>query len=222
MSENILQVTKNDAVSLITIGAYGDVGFAGEISSPTLKKMAGKMNVCKGSDRLLTDVLNINFNDPDNEANYYGVIGTEDASTLINSPVTSGAFYAYREVLTIKSPRQNYKTIVRLTEAYPVPGRLWIRVYNPDIASWSSWKFLNQSLKAVSYSSTVPANTGGVNIPFTIPEGYSTFAITNVHMTGVEGFCNLQRVENGMINVFVVVTNRKADIMNVEATVIYQ
>lgn len=36
------------------------------------------------------------------------------------------------------------KTIVRLTEAYPVAGRIWTTVYNTDFSSWSSWKNKNR------------------------------------------------------------------------------
>lgn len=107
-----------------------------------IQAVSKKQNFCKGSDRLLTDVLQIDFTNPTGESNSYGVIATEDASKLLNSPVTDGAFYAYREVLTIKSASKDYKVIVRLTEAYPSPGRIWIRMYNPDTSNWSGWKVI--------------------------------------------------------------------------------
>ena len=107
-----------------------------------IQAVSKKQNFCKGSDRLLTDVLIIDFTNPTGESNSYGVIATEDASKLLNSPVTDGAFYAYREVLTIKSVPKDYKVIVRLTEAYPSPGRTWIKAYNPNISDWSDWKVI--------------------------------------------------------------------------------
>ena len=110
--------------------------------SEGIQAVSKKQNFCKGSDRLLTDVLIIDFKNPTGESNSYGVIATEDASKLLNSPVTDGAFYAYREVLTIKSALKDYKVIVRLTEAYPSPGRIWIRMYNPDTSNWSGWKVI--------------------------------------------------------------------------------
>lgn len=110
--------------------------------SEGIQAVSKKQNFCKGSDRLLTDVLIIDFKDPTGESNSYGVIATEDASKLLNSPVTDGAFYAYREVLTIKSASKDYKVIVRLTEAYPSPGRIWIKMYNPDTSNWSGWKVI--------------------------------------------------------------------------------
>ena len=110
--------------------------------SEGIQAVSKKQNFCKGSDRLLTDVLIIDFKNPTGESNSYGVISTEDASKLLNSPVTDGAFYAYREVLTIKSASKDYKVIVRLTEAYPSPGRIWIKMYNPDTSNWSGWKVI--------------------------------------------------------------------------------
>lgn len=110
--------------------------------SEGIQAVSKKQNFCKGSDRLLTDVLIIDFKNPTGESNSYGVIATEDASKLLNSPVTDGAFYAYREVLTIKSASKDYKVIVRLTEAYPSPGRIWIIMYNPDTSNWSGWKVI--------------------------------------------------------------------------------
>lgn len=107
-----------------------------------IQAVSKKQNFCKGSDRLLTDVLQIDFTNPTGESNSYGVIATEDASKLLNSPVADGAFYAYREVLTIKSASKNYKVIARLTEAYPSPGRTWIKAYNPDVSGWSDWKVI--------------------------------------------------------------------------------
>lgn len=106
------------------------------------KAISKNQNFCKGSDRLLTDVLQIDFTNPTGESNSYGVIATEDASKLLNSPVADGAFYAYREVLTIKNHTKDYKVIVRLTEAYPSPGRIWIKAYNPDVSDWSNWKVI--------------------------------------------------------------------------------
>lgn len=122
--------------------AIEDVSQSLGLLSEGIQAVSKKQNFCKGSDRLLTDVLIIDFKNPAGESNSYGVIATEDASKLLNSPVTDGAFYAYREVLTIKSASKDYKVIVRLTEAYPSPGRIWIRMYNPDTSNWSGWKVI--------------------------------------------------------------------------------
>ena len=123
-------------------GAIAENKDAIEDVTQRIQAVSKKQNFCKGSDRLLTDVLIIDFKNPTGESNSYGVIATEDASKLLNSPVTDGAFYAYREVLTIKSASKDYKVIVRLTEAYPSPGRIWLKMYNPDTSNWSGWKVI--------------------------------------------------------------------------------
>lgn len=94
---------------------------------------------------IITDLLNININGVMNEPYMYpGSVATEDASTLKNSPIKTGAFYTYREVFFI--PNQGIvgntygKTIIRLTEAYPVSGRIWTNVYNTDLNDWTGWK----------------------------------------------------------------------------------
>ncbi len=74
---------------------------------------------------------------------YPGVIATEDASTIEGLPIKSNPFYAYREVFYI--PNQGIpnnakgKTIVRITEAYPNAGRIWICSYNADTQKWTRW-----------------------------------------------------------------------------------
>lgn len=94
---------------------------------------------------IITDLLSVNINGVMNKSYMYpGSVATEDASTLANSPVKSGAFYAHREVLFI--PNQGIvgntygKTIVRLTEAYPITGRIWTCSYNTDFSTWTGWK----------------------------------------------------------------------------------
>ena len=92
-------------------------------------------------DHYCSDLLGVATSNMDDSRNQASVVGTEDASTLQNSPITTGAFYAYREVVLIKSPVSNgTKVIVRLTEMYPTAGRIWINAWNPDIFSWSGWK----------------------------------------------------------------------------------
>ena len=70
-----------------------------------------------------------------------GCVATEDASELSDSPVTEGAFYAWRELFWIPNASKNGggKFIVRLTEAYPIAGRIWITAYNTDMSEWSQW-----------------------------------------------------------------------------------
>ena len=75
-----------------------------------------------------------------------GTIATEDATTLLNTPVTSGPFYAYREVFALQlSNGSGRKYVVRMTEAYPSPGRIWTCCYNTDTSKWSGWSSVGGS-----------------------------------------------------------------------------
>ena len=75
-----------------------------------------------------------------------GVVATEDARTLKLPPIVSGPFYAYREVFVIPGvDGGGRKFIVRLTETYPSPGRIWCRCYNTDASKWSGWSSVGGS-----------------------------------------------------------------------------
>lgn len=108
-----------------------------------------------------TDLWLIDINSPFGAANSDWSFGTEDASTLINSPVTSGPFYGYRKVYQVHSSVTNhYKTIVELHEAYPSRGRIWTSEYNPDIG-WSGWwhNYTNADQIPVSNGGTGASNS---------------------------------------------------------------
>ena len=96
----------------------------------------GRKNFC-------INLLDVNMDDPDAYQNKASVVATEDASTLANSPITSDAFYAYREVLFINSPTGGRpKCIVKLTQSYPMDHCIWLNVHDPNIGDWSGWKSL--------------------------------------------------------------------------------
>ena len=67
-------------------------------------------------------------------------VNTEDASTLINSPVTSGAFYAIREVFFTPSAYNvnNNHILITLKEVYPQRGRVWSRMYDVHQGAWNT------------------------------------------------------------------------------------
>lgn len=89
----------------------------------------------------VTNLIDINLNTWNDNLNRITSIATEDATGLTNSPITSGAFYCTREVLFAGGANDNGReVIVRLTEGYPVTGRIWINMYSPYIGSWSGWK----------------------------------------------------------------------------------
>ena len=83
------------------------------------------------------DLLLINADYLYSKENQNMVVATEDASTLINSPI----MYAYREVLPIISRIDKYKFIIRLTENYPFSGRVCTNTYNSNRADnkWIGW-----------------------------------------------------------------------------------
>lgn len=112
------------------------------------------------------DLRLIDINDNFGTANYDMSFGTEDASTLINSPVTSGPFYGYRKVYQVHSSAANhYKTIVEIHEAYPMRGRIWTSEYNSDIG-WSGWwhNYTNADQIPVSNGGTGASNSYNAQI----------------------------------------------------------
>lgn len=101
------------------------------------------------------DLWMIDIKNPLGDANSDWSFGTEDASTLTNSPVTSGAFYGYRKVYQVHSSVANhYKTIVEIHEAYPMRGRIWTSEYNPD-TGWNGW------WHTYTNADTIPVSNGG-------------------------------------------------------------
>lgn len=92
-----------------------------------------------GSNKAATDMLLIHTNASTSLVNNQNsFVGTEDATTLTNSPVTSGAFYAYRTVYPLKTD-VGTKVCVELRELYPSLGRVWVNLYQSNTTSWSGW-----------------------------------------------------------------------------------
>lgn len=124
------------------------------------------------------DLWLININNPLDSSNYDWSFGTEDASTLINSPVTSGAFYGYRKVYQVHSSVANhYKTIVEIHEAYPMRGRIWTSEYNPD-SGWSGWwhNYTNADQIPVSNGGTGASNSYDAQINLNMVHGHDIVA----------------------------------------------
>lgn len=122
-------------------------------------------------------------------------VATEDANTLVNSPVISGPFYAIRKVTAIPSG-EGYHITVTLYETYPVDGRIWTRMYDSNLKSWTPrWKsgidfapngIVSDNIGSLSYSdwwasiseiyAAMPDNTrkivhGIINVAGDIPTG---------------------------------------------------
>ena len=69
------------------------------------------------------------------------------------------------------STGNHYKIIVRLTETYPSPGRIWINVYDPN-AGWFGWKNIheiddrNYHLPIGTYILNYNQKSSGINISY--------------------------------------------------------
>lgn len=144
------------------------------------------------------DLLLINLNNPLGSSNYDMSFGTEDASTLKNSPVTSGAFYGYRKVYQIQKSAQNqYETTIELHEAYPQRGRVWKREYDPNIGWSSNWSysFTNNDVVPIANGGTGAVTRGDALYNFIVGGVYSG----NINDLAIIGtyWINLSNCQNG-------------------------
>lgn len=127
-----------------------------------------------------TDLLLIQFpgDDPySTSVNYDNVVRTEDASTLINSPVTSGPFYAYRKVYPVYTPWSHHsKVFVELKEVFPQKGRIWTQAYDPN-NGWgdNGWShpFTNKDIVPIANGGTGATSRGEVLYNFVVGGVYS-------------------------------------------------
>lgn len=144
------------------------------------------------------DLLLIDTGDPYGEWNYDCSFGTDDASTLKNSPVTSGPFYAYRRTYQVYNTVNNfYNTVVELHESYPQRGRIWKREYAPNIG-WSghwSYSFTNNDVVPIANGGTGAATRGDALYNFIVGGVYSG----NLNDLAIIGsyWINLSNCQNG-------------------------
>ena len=149
-----------------------------------------------------TDLLLIQFpgDDPySTSVNYDNVVRTEDASTLINSPVTSGPFYAYRKVYPVYTPWSHHsKVFVELKEVFPQKGRIWTQAYDPN-NGWggNGWShpFTNKDIVPIANGGTGATNRGDALYNFIVGGVYSG----NLNDLAVIGsyWINLSNCQNG-------------------------
>lgn len=152
--------------------------------------------------RDVKDLLLINFSgdDPYNTSvNYDNVVRTEDASTLINSPVTSGPFYAYRKVYPVYTPWSHHsKVFVELKEVFPQKGRIWTQAYDPN-NGWggNGWShpFTNKDIVPIANGGTGATNRDDALYNFIVGGVYSG----NLNDLAVIGsyWINLSNCQNG-------------------------
>lgn len=117
-----------------------------------LNSNKGNFTIEHGMNNRIKDCLNVNIEGTINFGDYdYNIAAEQDTNgnvDLVDSPV-DGTFYAYRKILKIPninsdgSLRAGCKVIVKLTEAYPIPGRIWLNVYEPDgNKGWTGWTYI--------------------------------------------------------------------------------
>ena len=86
-----------------------------------------------------TNLLLVAGSNRNSSTNRPGRVATSDASSLTNSPVTTGGFYALWDFdLLTQNDNTNFHGLVTLREMYPTPGRVWMNWRNWD--SWKGWK----------------------------------------------------------------------------------
>lgn len=149
-----------------------------------------------------TDLLLIQFpgDDPySTSVNYDNVVRTEDASTLINSPVTSGPFYAYRKVYPVYTPWSHHsKVFVELKEVFPQKGRIWTQAYDPN-NGWgdNGWShpFTNKDIVPIANGGTGAVTRGDALYNFIVGGVYSG----NINDLAIIGtyWINLSNCQNG-------------------------
>lgn len=151
-----------------------DIGFSTNIR--------GNLHVSGGvanggaTNQSVIDLLNIDVGNPYGTSNYDCSFGTDDASTLINSPVTSGPFYAYRRTYLVYNKVNNfYNTTVELHESYPQRGRIWKREYAPNMGWSSHWSysFTNNDVVPIANGGTGATNRGDALYNFIVGGVYS-------------------------------------------------
>ena len=141
------------------------------------------------TNQTINDMLLIDYNNSHGTSNYDCSIGTEDASTINNSPVNSGPFYAYRRVYQVYSAlNNNYKTMIELHEAYPQRGRVWKREYDPN-TGWNNWSY------SFTTNDIIPISNGGTGAT-TATQARQNLGAMEVDPTGIELGKNLNNSSN--------------------------
>ena len=106
------------------------------------------------SSPIKTTLLLVSLTDQYTEHNKVHKIGTGDASLLSNSPVITGSFYAKWECIFFQyAEGSGTRLMVKITEFYPVAGRVWYNHYN-----WTTWTGWVSNYERVSNLQTSVSN----------------------------------------------------------------
>ena len=93
------------------------------------------------------DLLSVDITN-NSSANRKYLFETDDASKYINSPVNSGYFFGKREVIFMYPKR----LLVKITEFYPLQGRIWYNHFN--VTGWSGWR--SDLLDLYNHKTSIP------------------------------------------------------------------
>lgn len=121
---------------------------------------------------LKTKLLEIDRANPHASVNKVHKFSTNDASTLTSSPVSTGPFIGTWECIFHTLNTEDYtnsRIMVKITEFYPVCGRVWYNHYN-STSAWGGW-FSDNSLANGNISNT-PMKTDMLDIDLTDPGSY--------------------------------------------------
>lgn len=107
----------------------------------TLNKVVHPIRQLNVGEYSLTNFLDVNLTDSLDQKHEAIYFGTDDASTLTNSPVTTGQFYGYRTVAFMKREDDTLWLLkVTIHEILPNYGRCWTNVYSAGKSDWLGWK----------------------------------------------------------------------------------
>lgn len=128
---------KNDVIPISNGGTGSDNEDSARKALKAASELTEKLTLKYASEHAaLNDILNVNLSgNYESENMQSSHIATEDASTLVNSPITSGAFYAYR---TVKYYPAGHIEVC-LEEMYPCTGRVWANMYDKNLRAWRGW-----------------------------------------------------------------------------------
>lgn len=136
LTNRVVPITKGGTGATTAAAARTNLGAA--------KSDYEKWSIYNGATRrydteVSKDLLSISTNGGSvaTSAHQPATIMTEDASTLKNSPVTSGGFWARRTVYPVSNPTGSQHITVELEEYEPVLGRRWLRTYYAAMGKWS-------------------------------------------------------------------------------------
>lgn len=101
-------------------------------------ELALSSNIVTSSAPTKTDLLDVDFSSTFGSKNRVHRIVTSDASKLLNSPVTTGTFFAKWELIPMTiGVAEGARMMVKITEFFPKAGRVWFNHYN--YTKWDGW-----------------------------------------------------------------------------------